>query len=225
MLQVTGKANSVTRVVFDSFGQNTYPLLAGRMGRGSAASPASVANNDIMMRIVGNGYTGTQFPSSSPTKIDFVAAENFSDTNRGTSIQFWNTPNGSNTIQRIASFNANEVTFTGAITPEKGFVYVPLIYPSAQTAITLDLSAGPLVRAQTTSGLVVSITGHTAGKMVELWVTNLSLSTQSFTHGVSAMNSTVGATSYNIPGGSTIMARYVCLDGTLANTMCAITHA
>ena len=43
MLQVTGKANSVTRVVFDSFGQNTYPLLAGRMGRGSAATPAAVA--------------------------------------------------------------------------------------------------------------------------------------------------------------------------------------
>jgi hypothetical protein len=55
MLHVTGKANTVTRVVFDSFGQNSYPLLAGRMGRGSAATPASIANNDIMMRIVGNG--------------------------------------------------------------------------------------------------------------------------------------------------------------------------
>ena len=46
-----------------------------------------------------------------------------------------------------------------------------------------------------------------------------------YIYGVSAINSTVGSTSYNMPGGSTVSARYVCLDGTLANTMCAITHA
>jgi hypothetical protein len=71
------------------------------MGCGSANAPAAVSNNDVLMRIVAGGYTGTQFPSSSPSKIDFVATENFSDTNRGTSIQFWNTRNGSNNIQRI----------------------------------------------------------------------------------------------------------------------------
>lgn len=225
MLHITGKANNATRVVLDSFGVNTYPLLSGRMGRGSAAAPAATANNDVLMRIVGNGYTGTQFPSSSPTKIDFVATENFSDTNRGTTIQFWNTPNGSNTIQKIATFNANEVSFTGAVYPQKGFIYTPVIYPGAQTAITLDISDGPLVRAQTSTGLTVTLSNFVAGKVIELWVTNTSGSTQSFTHGVSAMNSTVGSTSYNMSGGSTISARYVCLDGTLANTMCSIVHA
>ena len=154
-----------------------------------------------------------------------MATENFSDTNRGTSIQFWNTPNGSNTIQRIASFNANEVQFTGTVNPSKGFIYAPVIYPGAQTAITLDVSDGPLVRAQTTTGLTVTLSNFVAGKVVELWVTNLAGSTQSFTHGVSATNSTSGTTSYNMPGGSTICARYVCFDATLANTMCAITHA
>jgi hypothetical protein len=225
MLHITGKANNATRFVVDSFGANTYPLLAGRMGRGSAAAPAATANNDVLMRIAGNGYTGTQFPSSSPTKIDFMATENFSDTNRGTQIQFWNTENGSNTLTRIATFNASSVQFTGSVYPQKGFIYTPVIYPGAQTAITLDISDGPMVRAQTSSGLTVTLSNFVAGKVIELWITNTAGSTQSFTHGVSAINSTVGSTSYNMPGGSTICARYVCFDGTLSNTMCSIIHA
>jgi hypothetical protein len=222
MLHVTGKANSVTRVILDSFGANTYPIVGGRMGRGSAAAPAAAANNDVLMRIAGQGYTGTQFVSSSPSKIDFVAGENFSNTNRGTRIEFWNTPNGSNTIQKIASFNANTIEFTGEVNPEKGFIYTPMIYPGAQTAITIDITNGPLIRAQTTAGLVVTLSNFVRGKVVELWVTNLAGSTQTFTHGVSAINSTTGSTTVSMPGNSTLSARYVCLDGTLANTMVAI---
>ena len=225
MLHITGKANTVTRVVIDSFGQNTYPLVAGRMGRGSADLPVATQNNDVMMRIVGNGYTGTQFPASSPTKIDFVAAENFSDTNRGTQIQFWNTPTGSNTLQKIATFNADSVTFTGVVNPTKGFIYTPVVYPGAQTAITIDMTNGPLVRAQTAAGLTVTLSNLTAGKVVELWLTNTAGNGQTFTHGLSAINSTTNSTTYSIPATSTITARYVCIDGTLANTLVSVIHA
>jgi hypothetical protein len=225
MLQVTGKANSVTRVVLDSFGANTYPVVVGRMGRGSAATPAATLANDVMMRIVGNGYTGTQFPASSPTKIDFVASENFSDTNRGTQIQFWNTPTGSNTLQRIATFNADSVTFTGSVYPNKGFIYTPTVYPGAQTAITLDFANNSVLRAQTSTGLAVTLSNFTVGKVVEAWITNTSGNGQTFTHGVSAINSTTNSTTYAIPATSTILARYMCIDGTLANTLVAVVHA
>jgi len=225
MLQVTGKANSVTRVVLDSFGANTYPVVVGRMGRGSADLPAATLANDVMMRIVGNGYTGTQFPSSSPTKIDFVATENFSDTNRGTQIQFWNTPTGSNTIQKIASFNADSVTFAGVVNPTKGFIYTPTVYPGVQTAITLDFANNSVLRAQTSTGLTVTLSNFTVGKVVELWVTNTAGGNQTFTHGVSALNSTTNSTTWTIPGTSSILARYMCIDGTLANTLVAVIHA
>ena len=225
MLQVTGKANSVTRVVIDSFGQNTYPVVIGRMGRGSADVPAATQNTDVLMRIVGNGYTGTQFPSSSPTKIDFVAVENFSDTNRGTQIQFWNTKVGSNTLNQIAVFSGETVTFTGNLNPAKGFIYAPLVYPAAQTAITIDFANNSMVRAQTAAGIVVSMTNYTVGKMVELWITNTAGTNQTYTTGVSAINSTLNATTYNIPGTSTICARYFCVDGTLANTLVSVIHA
>jgi len=225
MLQVTGKANSVTRVVIDSFGQNTYPVVVGRMGRGSADLPTATQNNDVIMRVVGNGYTGTQFPPSSPTKIDFVAAENFSNTNRGTQIQFWNTPIGSNTIQKIATFNADTVSFTGTVNPGKGFVYSPTVYPGAQTAITIDVTNNSLVRAQTSTGLVVTLSNLMAGKEVVAWITNTAGTNQTFTHGCSALNSTVNATTYNIPSTSTILVRYMCIDTTAQNTFVAITKA
>jgi len=224
MLQVTGKANTVTRVVLDSFGAATYPVLVGRMGRGSTDIPGAAANNDVLMRIVGNGYTGTQFPASSPTKIDFVAGENFSDTNRGTRIEFYNTPNGSNTIQRIASFNADSVTFTGTVSPAKGFIYTPTVYPGNQTAITIDVANTAVSKANITAGLVVTLSNLLAGKETILWVVNAAGTNQTFTHGLGALNSTTNSTTYTIPGTSTILVRYMCIDNTLANTFVAVTH-
>jgi len=225
MLQITGKANSVTRLVLDSFGAATYPVVVGRMGRGSADIPGAVANNDVLMRIVGNGYTGTQFAASSPTKIDFIAAENFSDTNRGTRIEFYNTPTGSNTIQRVASFNADSVTFSGRVEPQKGFVYTPTVYPGNQTAITIDVANTAVTKANTTAGLVVTLSNLLAGKETVLWVVNAAGTNQTFTHGLSALNSTINSTTYNIPGTSSILVRYMCIDNTLANTFVAVTHA
>ena len=225
MLQITGKANSVTRLVLDSFGAATYPVLVGRMGRGSSASPAATSNNDVMMRIVGNGYTGTQFPPSSPTKIDFVANENFTDSARGTRIEFYNTITGSNTLSKIASFNADSVTFSGHVEPQKGFIYTPTIFSGAQTAITIDHANNSVVRAQTATGLVVTLSNLLAGKEVVAWITNTAGTNQTFTTGVSALNSTLNATTYAIPGTSTILVRYVSIDGTVQNTFCSVTHA
>lgn len=225
MLHVTGKANSVTRIVADSFGTNTYPLYTGRMGRGSAAIPAAVANNDVLLRFAGNGYTGTQFPASSPSKIDMVAAENFSDTNRGTRIEFWNTPRGSNTIQKIASFNADSVEFTGTIQPDKGFIYVPTIYEGAQTAITINFSTTSLIRATLTADLTFTLSNFVYGKVVEVWLTNTGGTQRTVTHGCSALNSTINSTTFTMPATSSAYLRYFSIDGDLANTFVTVQHA
>ena len=225
MLQITGKANTVTRLVLDSFGQNTYPVVVGRMGRGSSLLPAAVANNDVMMRIVGNGYTGTQFPGSSPTKIDFVAAENFTDSARGTRIDFYNTPIGSNTIQRIASFNATDVTFTGVVNPQKGFIYTPRIPAGNQTAITIDYASDSMIKANLVADLTFSHTNFVTGKVVEVWLVNTSGLTRTVTHGVSAINSTKNSTTFTIPSTASAYLKYFSIDGDLANTFVTITNA
>lgn len=225
MLHVTGKANSVTRVVLDSFGANTYPLLSGRMGRGSAAAPAAIANNDVMMRIVGNGYTGTQFPSSSPTKIDFVAAEDFSNTNRGSRIEFWNTPVSSNTIQKIAEFNANTVKFTGAVVPDKGFIFIPRIPDGNQTAITINFNTDSLVKSSHIADLNITLSNFISGKVVEVWLVNTGGQNRTVTHGCTALNSTNKSTTVTNIAGSSLCLRYFSLNTDNANTFVSIIGA
>jgi hypothetical protein len=225
MMQITGVANTSTRVIIDSFGANTYGLLAGRTARGSAAAPASSANGDILMRLSGNGWGSTGFSPFGVGRIDIVATENYTDTTKGSQIQFWNTQAGTNTLINIATFNAVDAQFYGYVNPQKGFVYTPTVYPSSQTAITIDFTNNSLVRAQTATGLTVTLSNLLAGKEVVAWITNTSGTNQTFTHGLSATNSTLNATNYAIPGTSTILVRYMCIDGTLANTFVAVTHA
>jgi hypothetical protein len=121
--------------------------------------------------------------------------------------------------------NGDSADFTGAVNPQKGFVYTPTVYPGVQTALTINMANNSVVRAQTAAGLVVTLSNLQAGKEVVAWITNTAGTNQTFTHGVSALNSSVNATTYSIPGTSTILARYMCIDATTQNTFVAITHA
>ena len=224
LMQLTSKANTPARVLIDSFGtSNTaYPVIAGRNARGTVTSPTATQNNDILLRIAGNSYGTTGYASFGDARIDFVATENHSDTNRGSRIRFWNTPTGSNVVNEIASFNADSVYFTGTVSPQKGFIYTPTSYSGAQTAIVIDFANNSVIRANTSAGLSVSFSNYTVGKIVEMWVTNTSGNGQTFTHGASALASTINSTTYNIPATSSILARYMCFGSDAANVYVAI---
>jgi len=114
---------------------------------------------------------------------------------------------------------------SGSVNPQKGFIYTPTQYPGAQTAITIDFANNSVIRANTSTGCTVSFVNYTLGKEVVLWLTNTAGTNQTFTHGVNALNSTVNSTTYNIPGTSTIMARYFSFGNDLANTFVAVVHA
>ncbi len=226
LMQLTSKQNTPARVLIDSIGTSntSYSIIAGRTARGTVDTPTATQNNDILLRIAGNSYGTTGYAPFGDARIDFVASENRSDTARGSRIRFWNTPNGSNVINEIASFNGDSVTFTGTVAPIKGFIYTPNIYSNAQTAVTISFSDDSVVRAQTSAGLVVTLSSFVVGKSVEAWITNTAGTGQTFTHGCSAINSTVNSTTYSIPSTSSIFVKYWCMDGTLANTFVAITH-
>ena len=226
-MQLTGRANTPARVLIDSIGtSNTaYSIIAGRTARGTVDAPTATQNNDILLRIAGNSFGTTGYAPFGDARIDFVATENRSDTNRGSRIRFWNTPNGSNVVNEIASFNSDSVEFTGTVSPQKGFIWSPTRYPGAQTAITIDFANNSVVRANTSAGLTVSFSNFTEGKIVDIWVTNTSAGTETFTHGCSSLNSTVNALTYNMPSTSTIYVKYMCFGNDIANTFVAITHA
>jgi len=114
MMQVVGLDNIPTRIVIDSasVSGNAYGLIAGRTSRGSAASPSAAQAGDVLMRFSGNGYGTTNYSPLGVARMDIIAAENFTDTNKGAVINFSTIRVGSNTVYaNVVSIGANTVLF------------------------------------------------------------------------------------------------------------------
>lgn len=227
MLHISGKANTPSRIIFDSFSTDgsAYNILAGRSARGTVSSPTATQNNDILMRLAGNGWGSTGFASLGVARIDIVATENYTDSARGSKISFYNVANGSNTVQEIASFNAETVTFDGVVNPAKGFIYTPRILTGAQTAITINFASDSMIRATYNSTLTIDFSNYTYGKVVECWITNTAGNGQTINLGALANNTTTGSTTLSVASGRSAKLQYFSVDGDLANTFCAITYA
>ena len=177
------------------------------------------------MRISGNGYGTTGWAPLGVARIDIVAAENYTDSARGSIIKFYNMPIGSNVVQEIASFNADTINFTGIVNPQKGFSYAPRTFAAAQTAVTIDFANNVVLKANCAADITFSFTNYTAGKQVEVWLTNTSGSQRVVTHGCSALNSTINSTTFNLPATSSAWLKYYCVNGDLANTFVTVNHA
>lgn len=224
MLDVTGIDGIASRIVNTAYGTGVYGLYTGRSARGTAASPLAVANNDVIARYSASAYNGTRFTTTGQGRIDIVADEDFTVANNGTRIEFYNIIPKTNTLSKIATFNSNTVTFSGAVYPNKGFIYTPRIIPGNSTTIVLDFATDSMIKASINAACTLSFTNYQYGKVVELWVTNTSGSTQTFTHGCSASNSTNNNTSQSMPAGSSMYLRYFSINGDLANTFVAVTQ-
>jgi hypothetical protein len=227
MLHISGKQNIPSRIVFDSYSAtgNAYALIAGRTARGLVTAPTATQNNDVLMRISGNGWGTTGFAQLGTAHIDIIATENYTDSARGTKIVMYNIPNGSNVFNEIASFNANTVDFAGVVYPLKGFIYTPRTFAAAQTAITIDFANNVVLKANCTADVTFSFTNFVAGKVVEVWLTNTSGTNRTVTHGCSATNSTDNGTTFNLLATSTAWMKYYCVDGDIANVFVTSVHA
>ena len=120
MLQVIGLANTPTRIITDSYSNtgNAYSVWAGRHARGAAASPTASQSGDVLARFSGNGYGATGYAPLGVGRMDIVAAENYSDTNKGSYIYFSVTPIGSNVISsNVVSISSNGMTILGNTVP------------------------------------------------------------------------------------------------------------
>jgi hypothetical protein len=227
MLHISGKANTPSRIVFDSYSTDgsAYGLVAGRTARGTVVAPTATQNNDVLMRMTGNGWGSTGFAPLGVARIDIVATENYTDSARGSRIVMYNIGTGTNTVQQIASFNANTIEFTGTVAPEKGFIYTPTVLPGTQTAFTIDFSTTSLIKADVAADCTISLSNYVYGKVVEVWLTNTSGSNRTITHGCTATNSSVNSTTFTIPATSSAYLRYFSIDGDNANTFVAIQSA
>ena len=142
MLHATGLPDTPTRIYLDAIGanvdtdNNSYPAFVGRAARGTIADPAPLTGGDIIARFGGNPYSEGGFNALTNTRIDFVAIEDQTASNRGTQIEFWNTPAGSNVINRTAVFDSAGIYLTGT--------ELQLLDGNDNTLLTLD-TTGNLV--------------------------------------------------------------------------------
>ena len=228
MVHISGKQNVSSRIVSDSYGANTYVVYAGRSARGNVSNPTAVQTNDILSRFSGNGYGTTGWSQFGSARIDFVASENYTDAARGSQIQFWNVPVGSNTLTQIATFNGTSVTFTGEVNPQKGFVYTPNVLSGIVTTLNIDIANNSLYYFKTNATTTINLNGFKTGKIVEVWLTNTDTgagSNHTITHGCYANNSTIGATSFTLSSLHSAYIKYFSIDGDLANTFCQVTYS
>jgi len=228
MLHISGKQNVSSRIVFDSYGANTYVVVAGRTARGTPIAPQAVANGDILMRMSGNGYGTTKFSTLGSGRIDIVATENFTDAARATQIQFFTTTAGTNTQTQIASFNGSSAIFSGVVNPQKGFIYNPNVISGIINTLNIDIANNSLYKFNCNATTTINLNGYSAGKVVEVWLTNVDTgvgSNHTITHGCYANNSTIGAASFTLSSLHSAYLRYFSIDGDLANTFVSVNYS
>lgn len=221
MIHISGKNGVPSRIVTDSYGTGAYAVYAGRAARGTVTSPTAVQTNDVIARFSSSGYGTTKYQTLGVGRIDFVASENFTDANTGSRIEFWNCPMGSNTLNKIATFNGESAVFTGVVSPQKGFIYTPNVQSTLASA-SVDFSRDCLLKFDVNNNMAISLSNYVAGKVVEVWITNSSGTNKTITHGCLANNSTSKATTFVIQGLGCAYLKYFSIDGDNANTFVSI---
>jgi len=240
MLQVIGlDGGYATRVLLDNYNAgntSAYPLFAGRAARGNSSNPTGAIAGDILLRVVGNAY-GNSYTLLGGASFDVVALENYSDTTKGSQINLTTTPVGTNTrittvsvnsssvvVNSNASFVANTIT-ANTLTTSNGIINTVRV--NSTSPLTINFTTDIIVRANLSANFTVTPASFVAGKEIDVWLTNTSSgagANHTITHGVSALNSTVGATTFTLTGTQSAWLKYMCADGTLANTFVAITY-
>ena len=89
---------------------------------------------------------------------------------------------------------------------------------------SLSFTNSALEKVNTATGLTITLANFIPGKFIDLFITNTDNSQHTITHGCSAINSSVGATTFNLGATRTAHLRYASLDGDLANTYVAVTY-
>lgn len=213
------------RVVAEAYSNTAsdYASFIGRRARGTAANPLAVQNGDTIVRFGGNGFGATKFSQFSDGRIEVVATENHTDTARGTKIRFMNTMDGFNVASEIASFNANVVTFSGVVNPQKGVMYTPNVAVANATTYTLDFVRDSMVKYSVNDNSTITLQNYQPGKILEVWITNSAGQNKTITHGCLSNNSTAKSTSFTIQAGACAFLKYFSINGDAANTYVSIT--
>jgi hypothetical protein len=115
LLHLTGQDSLPARVYSD--GVNNYAAFIGRRYNGNATAPTQVLAGQTISRYGGTPYSNTGWPSISTARVDFVALEDQTATNHGTSIEFYTTPVGTATATPSMTVASTGITNAANVIP------------------------------------------------------------------------------------------------------------
>jgi hypothetical protein len=136
-----------------------------------------------------------------------------------------------NNITASNTLNINDSTgrlnVSSTIYAANGIIYNSRGYPAAQTAITINFVTDTWVRSNCAAPVTITPSNFAPGTQVDVVLTNTSTgggAAHNITHGCSALNSSVGATTFSLSGTTTAILRYYSFGSDLANTYVAINY-
>jgi hypothetical protein len=198
-----------------SFGNNGQIIFLSTVP-GKATNVAPTGANSVVQvaKILSNGSANGKI------QIDIAARQAYGKPNGA--ILFAN----NNLIQSSNTVLIDEANSTVYV--PNGLVFNSRSYNGNQTAITLDFATDTWVRCNVVANMAVTLSNFKTGSDITLFVTNYATgggAAKTITHGCSAVNSSVGATTFTLSGTTTARIKYYSFDVDLANTYCSISYS
>lgn len=228
-----GQADTVAaRVQTDVWG--SFVSYDGRRADGTNASPSAIVASDVIIQYAGIGRGATAYSAGSRAMIQFLAAENWSDSAQGTEILFKVTPTGSTTTATALGIDASghlissaqsspTVACTGAGTspPSPTIAGTDLAFVVTINTGTLPSSSGTctITYAKTYSSLLSSSPGVLACMLVSgasSWgnSSTIILTTESLTAPVLTWTNDAAGTLTSLTGSSSVKFQCVVVGRT-----------
>jgi hypothetical protein len=210
---VTANASYASQNTTATFANASF--LRANSGYGQANSSASFANGAF---VTANASYASQNTTASFANGAFVRA------NSGYGVANTALQNTSNIVVNTNLLVPGSLTVTGPFYSANTII-VPLIFPSSQTAMTISFIGSAMAKANIEANLTISLSDYIPGKSVDVIVTNTSGQQRTITHGVTAINSSVGATTFNLAATRSCSLRYFSFGDNLANTYASISYS
>ena len=204
-----------------TFGNNGQLLfLSTTPGQASNVAPTGTISVIGVAKILSNGAANG--------KIQVVIANQ----------QAYGKPNGAilfannNLIQASNTIFINEtlgqLNVSSMVYAANGIINRANTYTGTRTAITVNMLTETWVRVTVGASLTITPTGFGDGYETEVVIINPNTgggAARTITHGCSAQNSSVGATTFALGGTTTAFVKYYSFDGDLANTYVKISFS
>ena len=202
---------------------NNGDLLFLTSTPGVASNVAPTGSNTVVQlgRVISNDSVNGKL------QVDNILRQAYGRVNGSVLYAYANNITSSNTLSindSTGTLTSNNIT-ANTITLTNGVINA--VRANSTSPLTINFTTDMIVRANLSANFTVTPANFVAGKTIDVWLTNTSTGgpgAHTITHGVSALNSTVGATTFTLTASQSALLKYMCADGTSANTFVAITY-